>query len=78
VERLFARKNSGNTDAYTEPCPHHAGDGVRSLTGIAAQLAARKARTVRDHELPIRMPVRNTSTPPTTTWNNAATSGVSM
>lgn len=28
--------------------------------------------------LPIRIPVRNTSTPPSTTWSTADTSGVSM
>jgi hypothetical protein len=30
------------------------------------------------YELPIRIPVRNTSTPPTTTWNAAVRKGVSM
>ena len=30
------------------------------------------------HELPIRIPAANTSTPPTTTWNAAARNGVSM
>jgi hypothetical protein len=29
-------------------------------------------------ELPIRIPVRKTSTPPTTTWNAAESRGVSM
>ena len=32
----------------------------------------------RSHELPISMPARNTSTPPTTTWNAAERNGVSM
>jgi len=30
------------------------------------------------YELPIRIPARNTSAPPTTTWNAAARKGVSM
>ena len=32
----------------------------------------------RAHELPIKMPARNTSVPPTTTWNAADMNGVSM
>ena len=30
------------------------------------------------YELPIRIPARNTSAPPTTTWNAADRNGVSM
>jgi hypothetical protein len=30
------------------------------------------------YELPINIPARNTSTPPTTTWNAAERNGVSM
>jgi hypothetical protein len=45
---------------------------------IQARLQTREIRQVSAHELPMAMPARNTSTPPTTTWNAAASNGVSM
>ena len=41
-----------------------------------ADAGARPARSA--HALPIRIPVTNTSTPPSTTWNAACRNGVSM
>ena len=47
------------------------------LTGEPLQWHAFAAKPSAQ-ELPMAMPARKTSTPPTTTWNAAASNGVSM
>jgi len=46
---------------------------IKPMMGQSPVTVARQT-----YELPIRIPVRNTSTPPTTTWKAAERKGVSI
>src|SRR5271154_4049887 len=58
--------------------------GNRSLAGTVGRRVFLLAEVPKlspckfPHELPIQIPTANTSTPPTTTWNAAESSGVSI
>ena len=60
-----------------------AGDPLADQLGDARRRQRRQMRVGEmgegeRHELPIKIPAMNTSTPPTTTWNAACRNGVSM